>query len=63
MANISTSVSIPEEVLKALDDLAERRRRSRSFLITEGAEMLLANQPKFNGNNQQPKPKKKAGTR
>jgi predicted transcriptional regulator len=58
--NVSISISVPDDVLKAIDEIAERRRRSRSYIYLEAAEMLLANQtnpPKIT------QARKKAGAR
>ena len=59
MTTTSVSIAANKEVLKAIDELAKRRKRSRSFIYNEAAEMLLANQV----NPPTIKPTKKAGTR
>ena len=53
------SISSPEEMVVRVDEIAENRRRSRSFIITEAIEKYLANgkSPKAETN------KKKAGAR
>jgi predicted transcriptional regulator len=54
------TISTPTDVLKAIDEIAKKRRRSRSYIYLEAAEMLLANQ--VNGFKATPAPKK-AGAR
>ena len=56
--NVSISISVPDDVLKAIDEIAKRRRRSRSYIYLEAAEMLLANQV-----NPPTQTRKKAGAR
>lgn len=53
------SISAPEDYLAQVDEIAERRKRSRSFIITEAIEKYLENGHKPSS----PTPKKKAGTR
>jgi predicted transcriptional regulator len=42
MANSTTSIRLPEEVLRALDDLAGATARNRNYLITEAVKEYVA---------------------
>jgi len=61
MTTKSVTIAADKVVLKAIDELAMKRKRSRSFLYNEAAEMLLANHPA--ATPPPPTTKKKAGTR
>lgn len=61
MTSKNITIYAPDNVLKAIDELARKRKRSRSFLFVEAAEMLLANQP--NGFKKPTTKPTKAGTR
>lgn len=62
MPSKNITIYAPDDVLKAIDAIAKRRKRSRSFLFVEAAELLIANQASFNGTKTTTKPTK-AGTR
>ena len=53
------SISAPDTYITQVDEIAERRKRSRSFIIAEAIEKYLENGHKPTS----PAPKKKAGTR
>lgn len=53
------SISAPDDYIAQVDEIAERRKRSRSFIIAEAIEKYLENGHKPSS----PAPKKKAGTR
>ena len=42
MATVKTAISVPRQVLAAMDDLAHQRDTSRSALFTEAARAFLA---------------------
>jgi predicted transcriptional regulator len=42
MANSTTSIRLPEEVLRALDELAGATARNRNYLITEAVREYVA---------------------
>jgi predicted transcriptional regulator len=64
MTTKNVSIAANKEILKAIDDLALKRKRSRSFLYNEAAEMLLANQVDYTPRpNHNPKATKKAGAK
>jgi predicted transcriptional regulator len=54
------SLSIPPTHIAQVDELAEKRKRSRSFIVAEAIEKYLAN---GHAKPTPPMPKKKAGTR
>lgn len=63
MSMQKVSITVPNTYIIEVDEIAERRKRSRSFIIAEAVEKYLEN-----GNTSTPKPtspstKKKAGTR
>jgi metal-responsive CopG/Arc/MetJ family transcriptional regulator len=53
------SITAPDNYISQVDEIAERRKRSRSFIIAEAIEKYLENGHKPST----PTPKKKAGTR
>jgi len=53
------SITAPDNYISQVDEIAERRKRSRSFIIAEAIEKYLENGHK----PIPPAPKKKAGTR
>ena len=42
MANSTTSIRLPEDVLRALDELADATARNRNYLITEAVKEYVA---------------------
>ena len=56
---LKVSLTIPPAYIDQVDEIAVRRKRSRSFIVAEAIEKYLENgKPTTN-----PTPKKKAGTR
>jgi predicted transcriptional regulator len=42
MKKLKISISVPDDAVRKVDEIAERRRRSRSFIIAEAIEAYIA---------------------
>jgi metal-responsive CopG/Arc/MetJ family transcriptional regulator len=62
MSKQKISITVPSDAIEKVDGIAERRRRSRSFIIAEAVEKYLEN-GRSTSTQKTASPTKKAGTR